>query len=65
MGDLKLSRRRFRIRSAWICWICCEYASADTPSPTPPEGWRSTRRGYAGIVFICPACNAAGRRHRK
>lgn len=45
------------------CYLCHKesepYELEEWPSGVP-EGWRSVRRGYAGKVMICPACNSQG-----
>lgn len=55
------------IKPAVSCWVCNAWEAAPTftvESAWLPEGWRRTRRGFAGVVCICKACNEAGRTQR-
>jgi hypothetical protein len=57
-----------QVKPAVCCWVCKTYEKA--PGYTVktgwlPEGWRRTRRGYAGTVTICGDCTEAGRKYQK
>ena len=63
MSDVK--RKWMQVKPAVCCWVCRAYQEA--PGGTVkddwlPEGWRRTRRGYAGTVTICGDCTGAGRK---
>lgn len=59
------SRDWRQIRSAWSCYTCDSYATADDHSLDPPEGWRQSRRGYYGIAYFCPDCVREDRKYQR
>ena len=57
-----------QIKPAVCCWVCKTRENA--PGYTVeagwlPDGWRRTRRGYAGTVTICGDCAEAGRKYQR
>ena len=74
LQERRTSARAADVRVEWTwckpvvrCWVCQAYERAPSyplPRGWLPEGWRLTRRGYAGPVAICGECTAAGRKYR-
>lgn len=53
------------ILGVYNCWVCSATHTPESNKDPLPSGWRVTRRGYAGKVFICTECNNTKRRYQK
>lgn len=45
------------------CYLCGARSKDYDPTEPRPEGWRRTRRGFIGAVYICPECNKANKNY--
>lgn len=52
------------VAKCYLCHATSEPYTSQGPLVLP-EGWRAVRRGYAGVIMICPTCNSRGLKYQK